>query len=75
MKIAATLAVALLSASTLAFAANNNGGGRDGAKNDGDRTGSIERNREDFDYEDRERCRKHEFGGPLCGEVGIETHR
>ena len=75
MKIAAILAISLVSASTYAFAASGNGGGRDGAKNDGDRTGSIERNRDDFDYEDKERCRKHEFGGPLCAEKGIETRR
>ena len=73
MKLAATIAVALLSTSTLAFAADR--GGRDGRGDNGDRTGSIERNHDDFDYEDKERCRKHEFGGPLCGEKGIETHR
>lgn len=60
-----------MAVSSFTFAADR--GGRDGAKNDGDRTGSIERNRDEFDYEDKERCRKHEFGGPLCGEKGVQT--
>jgi len=74
MKLAIATAAALLAASSFTFAANN-GGGSDGGKNDGDRTGSIERNDNNFDYEDKERCRNHEFGGPLCGEKGIETQR
>lgn len=70
MKIAIATAAAMLAASTLAFAGNNNGGdrgGRDGV--DRSTTGSI---RDQNDIDDQERCRNHEWGGPLCGQ---DTHR
>ena len=72
MKIAIATAAAMLAASSFAFAANNDGGDR-GSRDGVDRstTGSIERDRNDID--DQERCRNHEWGGPLCGEMGIDT--
>lgn len=73
MKIVLTATAMVLVVSSLTLAADR--GGRDGGRDDGDRTGSIERNDNAFDYEDMERCRKHEFGGPLCGEKGIKTGR
>ena len=72
MKIAATLAVALLSASTFAFAADNNGG-KDG-KNGTDpaTTGSLKGNGLNIDgsSDDAEKCRDGAAGAALCDEQG-----
>ena len=68
MKITIATAAAILATSSFAIAASNNGGvdkgGRDGV--DRSATGSIQRDVNDID--DQERCRNHEWGGPLCGE-------
>jgi hypothetical protein len=69
MKIAATIAVALLSASTFAFAADN--GGEDG-KNGTDpaTTGSLKGNGLNIDgtSDDAEKCREGTAGAALCDE-------
>jgi len=76
MKIAIATAAALLVASSMAYADKGGdkggNGGRDG-RMDNMTTGSINRDRNDID--DQEACRNHEWGGPLCGEMGHETRR
>ena len=71
MRIAIATAAALLAASSMAYAGKggDKGGndGRDG-RMDTMTTGSIDRDRNDID--DQEACRNHEWGGPLCGEMG-----
>jgi len=57
--IASTFAAALLAASSLTFAAdNNNDGGNDGMKTDKEKTGSIKTNNEgdNVSIEDRQFC-------------------
>jgi hypothetical protein len=73
MKIALTLAAGLLAASSTAFAAdNNNGGKNDGGKNDQDKTGSIsDPSRPDMD--DQKACKDGTGGGAVCNEKGTTT--
>jgi len=72
MKLTLTLAAGLLAASSLAFAADNNGGNNNGGKDgmkDNMATGSInDPNRPDM--EDAEKCRDHVAGGAPCQEPG-----
>ena len=72
MKIAATLAVVLFSASTFAFAADNNGGkgGKNGA--DPSTTGSLKGNGLNIDgsSDDAAKCREGDTGAALCQEQG-----
>ena len=72
MKLAATLAVALLSASSFAFAADNNGG-KDvpdgGAGRDDTTTGSIS-DPETGNIDDATKCREGVSGGAPCQEDG-----
>ena len=71
MKLALTLAAGMLAASSLAFAADNNGGKNDG-KNDNmmdqSTTGSI-RN-QDGPGDDATKCREGISGGAPCQEPG-----
>jgi len=70
MKAAATLAIAIVCISTLAFAADNNGGGKN--RNDTDRmtTGSLKGNGLNIDgtSDDAEKCRERTAGAALCGQ-------
>jgi hypothetical protein len=74
MKIAATLAVALLSASTFAFAADNNGGDNNNGGNNGQMddmtTGSTRTSDPTGDLADQENCREGTGGGAPCQEQG-----
>ena len=69
MKIAATLAVALLSVSSFAMAADNNGGkgGKDGMKTDPATTGSTTVD-STGDLQDQKKCREGTGGGAPCQE-------
>lgn len=71
MKLALTLAAGLMAASSLAFAADNNGGdkgGKDGMK-DQSTTGSIQRQNDDTG-DDAMKCREGVSGGAPCQEPG-----
>lgn len=75
MKTAATIAVVLLCTSTFAFAAANNGGGKN--RNDTDRmtTGSLKGNGLNIDgtSDDAEKCRERTAGAALCGQQHKRT--
>jgi hypothetical protein len=71
MKIAIATAAVLLSASSFAYAADNNGGkdGKDGMKNDQTTTGSVTKDGSG-DLMDQENCREGTGGGAPCQEQG-----
>lgn len=68
MKIAATLAIALLSASSFAFAADNNGGKGGKSGMDPSTTGSLKGNGLNIDgsSDDAAKCRQGSAGAALC---------
>jgi hypothetical protein len=72
--IASTLAAAILAASSLAFAADNNNGGKDGMKTDAEKTGSINNNDGNtVSIEDREFCLANP-GDSKCQNLGGEDN-
>ena len=70
MKISAAFAVALLCASTFAFAAQINGGDKKNHDTDVTTTGSLKGNGLNIDgtSDDAEKCREGTAGAALCGQ-------
>jgi hypothetical protein len=75
VKIAATVAVALLSASTFAFAADNSGGGKNGNDADHTTTSSLKGNGLNIDgtSDDATKCRDGTAGAALCRQRNKNT--
>ena len=69
MKLALTLTAGLLAASSMAFAADNDGGKNNNGKQDNMTTGSIN-NTSRPDMEEAQKCRDHVAGGAPCQEPG-----
>ena len=77
MKFAITLAAALLSASSLAFAADNSGGQVEpdgGATRDEQTTGSINTEGRTVQPIDREKCMGEGMKSTDCQSLGAETN-
>ena len=78
MKLALTFAAGLLAMSSMALAADNNGGDNNGSKDgmkDNMTTGSTQTKDSTGDLDDQMKCREGTGGGAPCQEMGTEIQQ